>query len=208
MLQKEFGLPPSAHVPLIASISRLVPQKGIDLLFEALPELIKLPLQMAFLGSGESKDEQILAGWADNYPEKIFFRQGYNEALSHRIEAGADIFLMPSMFEPCGLNQMYSQRYGTIPVVRRVGGLADTVIDSNPKTLSSGEATGIVFEQPTGHALLEAIKRAIKLYDNKKHWKQIQLAGMHQDFSWQNSAKQYIDLYELARVDADRKIRS
>ncbi len=192
---------------MIASISRLVAQKGIDLLFEALPELIKLPLQMAFLGSGESKDEQILASWANNYPNRIFFRQGYDEALSHRIEAGADIFLMSSMFEPCGLNQMYSQRYGTIPIVRRVGGLADTVIDTNPETLSSGEATGIVFEQPTGNALLKAVKRAIKLYRNKKHWEQIQLAGMHQNFSWQNSAKQYMDLYELGLADTRRKIR-
>ena len=204
-LQKEFGLPHSTNVPLIASISRLVPQKGIDLIFEALPELIKLPLLMVFLGSGETKDEQILTAWAAKYPEQIFFRQGYDEALSHRIEAGADIFLMPSIFEPCGLNQMYSQRYGTIPIVRRVGGLADTVTDTTLETLRSGKATGIVFEHPTGNALLKAVKRAIKFYCQEKHWEQIQIAGMHQDFSWQNSAKQYIDLYELALLDTSLK---
>ncbi len=206
-LQQELNLPRSTNDPLLASIGRLVPQKGIDLLFEALPQLVKMPLQIVFLGSGEKKYERSLSNWARKYPKRICFRQGYDETLSHRIEAGADIFLMPSLFEPCGLNQMYSQRYGTVPIVRRVGGLADTVIDTNKKTIASGKATGIIFELPTGNALLHAVSQAVKLYQNKKYWEQIQLAGMQRDFSWRKSAKQYSKIYELALEDAVRKIR-
>ena len=130
------------------------------------------------------------------YPDKIAITIGYDESLAHLIEAGADIFLMPSRFEPCGLNQMYSQRYGTIPIVRKTGGLADTVVDTLPETLANQTATGIVFNEASAGSLLEAIKRAMILYSYPDTWKKIQINGMKKDFSWQRSAEQYLALYE------------
>lgn len=195
-LQERFSLPVDPSVPVFGLISRLVEQKGIDLVLECLPELLKMPVQFVLLGSGNKSFEQRLYNFAENYPQKISINIGYDEQLAHWIEAGADIFLMPSRFEPCGLNQMYSQRYGTLPVVRKTGGLADTVVDALPETIDKRTATGIAFNEGTAGSLLEAIKRALILYRNTEVWKQIQINAMRKDYSWNNSAKQYLSLYE------------
>ncbi len=195
-LQQTLGLAVDEKQPLFGLIGRLVEQKGIDMVLDCLPQMAELPLQFVLLGSGEKHFEQQLQTLAAQYPEKIAIRLGYDEALAHQIEAGADVFLMPSRFEPCGLNQMYSQRYGTLPIVRRTGGLADTVTDALPDTISNGTASGIVFDDANASALMEAIKRTLFLYDNKTAWKKIQRNAMTKDFSWQNSAQQYLALYD------------
>jgi starch synthase len=195
-VQLKFGLPINDKVPLFSLIGRLVEQKGIDLLVECLPEMMAMNLQFVLLGSGDKVFEKQLQVLADLYPEKMAIRLGYDEALAHVIEAGADVFLMPSKFEPCGLNQMYSQRYGTIPIVRKTGGLADTVTDTLPETLVIGSASGLVFNEASAGALLEAIKRALILYSVPNIWKKMQVNAMSQDFSWQRSAEQYLALYE------------
>ena len=194
-LQQQLGLPVNADQPLFALIGRLVEQKGIDLVLSCLQEMTTLPVQFALLGSGDKSVELKLQDFARLYPNKIAVTIGYNEPLAHLIEAGADIFLMPSRFEPCGLNQMYSQRYGTIPIVRRTGGLADTVVDTLPESLGNGTASGIVFGDAVPAALLEAIKRSLILYADKGTWKNMQGNAMRKDFSWLNSANQYLRLY-------------
>ncbi len=194
-LQRAFNLPQRSDTALVGMIGRLVEQKGIDLLVDALPELSKLPLQIVLLGTGERHYERVLQDWAQKYSDQISVRIGYDEALAHQIEAGADIFLMPSRFEPCGLNQMYSQRYGTVPIVRRTGGLQDTV--SDPSIEPHG-ATGIVFNGATGEALLAAVRRALSIYMDKATWRTLMINGMRRDFSWQQSAQQYVALYRRA----------
>jgi starch synthase len=195
-LQQRLGLPVEAKTPIIGLICRLVEQKGIDLLLDYLPELIAMPVQFALLGSGDHAFEQTLQALAQAYPDKLSVTIGYDEAFAHAIEAGADMFLMPSRFEPCGMNQMYSQRYGTVPIVRKTGGLADTVEDASTETIANLTASGIVFNEANPGSLLEAIKRALLLYHNDDAWKKIQSQGMYKDFSWQKSAKQYLALYE------------
>jgi starch synthase len=195
-MQKHFALPVNAKVPLFSLIGRLVEQKGIDLLVECLPDMMTMNLQFVLLGNGDKAFEKQLQILADLYPEKIAIQLGYDEALAHVIEAGSDVFLMPSKFEPCGLNQMYSQRYGTIPIVRKTGGLADTVTDSLPETLALGSASGLVFNEASAGSLLEAIKRALILYSVPSAWKKMQVNAMSNDFSWQRSAEQYLALYE------------
>ncbi len=195
-LQTRMGLPLAEEPPLFGLISRLVRQKGIELVLDSLPELLKMPVQLIVLGSGEPFIEHRLAEFANRHPEKFALVIGYDESLAHLIEAGADIFLMPSLFEPCGLNQMYSQRYGTVPIVRKTGGLADTVIDSLPHSIADKTATGIVFKGASAGSLLEAIKRTLLLYNNPSAWKKIQINGMRKDFSWRRSAELYLDLYE------------
>jgi starch synthase len=148
------------------------------------------------LGSGEKDFEQRLQNLAHVYPDKMAIRLGYDEPLAHLVEAGADVFLMPSRFEPCGLNQMYSQRYGTLPIVRKTGGLADTVVDALPDTIANKTATGFVFNEASASSLLETIKRALILYNDQKIWTTLQVNGMKKDFSWQHSALQYLELYE------------
>ena len=197
-LQKEFDLPMDADITLLGLVSRLVHQKGIDLVLAALPELLDLPVQFVALGSGEPAYEHALRDVAIRSPERVAVLAGYDEAIAHRIQAGADIFLMPSRFEPCGLSQLYSLRYGTVPLVRRVGGLADTVTDATPDALAAGTATGIVFDALTPTALVQAVKRALRLRGNARIWKQMQLAGMRQDFSWRHSASEYLSLYDDA----------
>ena len=194
-LQRRFELPVLKDVPLIGMIGRLVEQKGVDLLLEILPQLLRHPLQLVLLGSGEAHLEQALQDWAKARPERIAVHLGYSEDLAHRIEAGADMFLMPSRFEPCGLNQMYSLRYGTVPIVRRTGGLADTVVDASEETLAAGAATGFVFDSPVPQALLATLLRALSLYTQTPRWQRLVKTGMAQDFSWQKSARQYLDLY-------------
>jgi len=195
-LQRRFALPVNDRVPLFGLIGRLVEQKGIDLILECLPEMVAMDMQFILLGSGDKGIEKQLQKLADLYPDKIAITIGYDESLAHLIEAGADIFLMPSRFEPCGLNQMYSQRYGTIPIVRKTGGLADTVVDALPETLANHTASGIIFNEASSGSLLEAIKRTLILYHSPDTWKKMQNNAMKKDFSWQRSAEQYLALYE------------
>jgi starch synthase len=200
-LQARLELAPDSNYAVIAMVGRLVHQKGIDMVIEALPDLMEMPVQLAILGTGEKKYEQALKRWAQLYPDRIAVVLGYDEPLAHLFEAGADLFLMPSRFEPCGLNQMYSQRYGTVPIVRSVGGLADTVDDANPTNLTVGTASGIVFTELSAEALTQAVARALNLYGKEPIWQKIQLAGMLKDFSWLHSARQYENLYQLAELD-------
>lgn len=195
-LRRQLKLPQSKQAPLIGMITRLTEQKGIDLVLPIIPDIIKTGAQMAILGSGDEDFEKRLQELAALYPNKISVTISYNEKLSHQIEAGANIFLMPSKFEPCGLNQMYSMRYGTIPIVRRTGGLADTVIDATPENLKKKIATGFVFETKSSAELLSCVQRALQSFRDKKTWRQLQINGMKRDFSWQTSAKQYVSLYE------------
>ncbi len=195
-LQQRFGLPIDNQIPLFGLIGRLVEQKGIDLIIGCLPEILSMNVQFVLLGSGDKDFEQRLQNLGHVYPDKMAVAQGYDEPLAHLIEAGADVFLMPSRFEPCGLNQMYSQRYGTLPIVRKTGGLADTVVDALPDTIASQTASGFVFNEASSSSLLEAVKRAVTLYSDKKAWKSIQANAMRKDFSWRQSAEQYLSLYE------------
>jgi starch synthase len=194
-LQQRFNLPKS-NVPLAGFIGRLVYQKGIDIILQAIDKLMQLPLQLVFLGSGEQKYQQLLLHYAEQYPNRIAVSIGYDEALAHQIEAGADLFLMPSRFEPCGLNQMYSLHYGTLPVVRNVGGLADTVVNSSPTALASGDANGFVFSGEQPRDLVQTMTYALQLYKDELSWKRLQITGMWRDFSWDHSAREYVQLYD------------
>jgi starch synthase len=194
-LQRKVGLPINKSIQLFGLIGRLVEQKGIDLIIDCLPKLMAMPVQFVLLGAGDKDYEERLQNLAQVYPDKMAIAKGYDEPLAHLIEAGVDVFLMPSRFEPCGLNQMYSQRYGTLPIVRNTGGLADTVVDVLPDTIASNTATGFVFNEASASSLLEAIKRAVMLYSDKVTWAKIQANGMKIDFSWRHSAEQYLALY-------------
>ena len=197
-LQRELGLRECDDRPLLGFVGRLAEQKGLELLLPVIDTLLDSPAQLVVLGTGEPGYERRLQALAANRPQTMALSLTYNESLAHRIEAAADLFLMPSLFEPCGLNQLYSLRYGTLPVVRRVGGLADTVVDTDADTLRTGSATGFVFEQPTPEALLQAARRAIDLWHDTQLWRQVQLTAMAQDFSWQQSAARYLALYGFA----------
>lgn len=200
-LQQELGLAAEPGALLLGLVGRLVAQKGIDLLIDALPRLAP-DVQLAVLGSGDAAYGAALRAAAAAQPWRIAFRAGYDEALAHRIQAGSDAFLVPSRFEPCGLTQLYALRYGTVPVVRRVGGLADTVIDASPQNLASGRATGVAFEASSSTALLEAIDRTQVLYRTGEPWRALQRSAMAQDHSWAQAAGQYAALYrELAPAD-------
>ncbi len=194
-LQQRLSLPVEANIPIFGIISRLVEQKGIDLILNCLDEMLNMPIQFVLLGSGNNEFEHRLQNLAHLYPQKISVTLAYDETLAHQIEAGVDIFLMPSRFEPCGLNQLYSQRYGTIPVVRTTGGLADTIVDTLPKSIADNTATGIAFHESSSGALIEAIKRAIVLFNHPTTWRNIQQNCMQKDFSWRNSAEQYLNIY-------------
>ena len=181
--------------PLVGMISRMVDQKGFDLIAALADDLPRLDATFVVLGSGEARYQDLWTRLAAAHPDRIGVRIGFDEGLAHLIEGGADIFLMPSRFEPCGLNQMYSLRYGTVPVVRAVGGLADTVTDYAPGRSS---ATGFVFGDYTPAALLEALNRALALYPDRQTWRALQRAGMQQDHSWDRSAREYVKIYERA----------
>jgi len=190
-LQRELGLEERADLPLLGIVSRLTHQKGLDLVPPIAEALLALPAQFAVLGSGDKALEKDFAALAEQHPGRCAVTLGFNEALAHRIEAGADIFLMPSRFEPCGLNQMYSLRYGTPPVVRATGGLADTVIDAD----AAKGGNGFVFEAATAAALHAAVDRAVAAWREPSRWKKIQKSGMACDFGWQGPAKQYAEVY-------------
>lgn len=204
-LQHQLNLPCNESIPVIGFIGRLVEQKGIDWLLACIDTLIAHKAQLVLLGSGEQEYETALSDIAKKYPRQISVTIGYNEMLAHRIEAGADIFLMPSRFEPCGLNQMYSLRYGTVPLVHRVGGLADTVVDVNANTLADGTANGFVFISPSAEAMRDALTRALQIFAEKKCWRQLQLHGMTRNFSWQHSAQAYLQLYSDAADEVASK---
>ncbi len=197
-LQQELSLPINTSIPLIGMVSRLVEQKGLELILSSLPAILSQPIQLVILGTGESHYELQLSKWASQYPEKLNVVIGYDEALAHRIEAASDMYLMPSIFEPCGLNQLYSLRYGTLPIVTPVGGLADTVIDTTEKNIAYGTANGFVLKEKNSAALLATIKRALAMYQQPGKWHQLQHNAMSGDFSWQTSATQYIRLYQQA----------
>ena len=195
-LQNELGLANEAHTPLLGIVSRLVHQKGIDLFIEALPVLLEKSLQCVVLGTGESDYQQALRDLAQRYPKQLAVYIGYDEALAHRIIAGADFFLMPSRFEPCGLTQFYSLRYGTIPIARRIGGLNDSVVDTNDATLANDSATGVLFDAANSAALVQAVNRGLELYQQRRVWQALRRRGMRQDFSWRRSAAEYQTLYD------------
>ena len=188
------GLPFRLGAPLFGIVSRLAPQKGFELLFDTLPPLLaQNRAQLVALGSGEGRYERFFAGLARDYPQAVRFRTGYDETLAHWIEAASDFFLMPSRYEPCGLNQMYSLRYGTVPIVRRTGGLADTVENFDR---AAGRGTGIVFNDFDTPAMTWALTRALTLYADTSAFARLVRNGMAQDFSWTRQAAQYVALYE------------
>ncbi len=186
-------LPLRDSAPLIGMISRLTDQKGWDLLEEAAEKLFAMNIQMVVLGTGDRKYVDLLKKIEKKYPDKLRAYFAFDDALAHRIEAAADIFLMPSRWEPCGLNQLYSLKYGTVPVVRKVGGLADTVVDFDPKKQTG---TGFVFDEYDADAMLEAVGRAVATFARKRTWTKMVKAGMERDFSWESSAKRYSELFE------------
>ena len=189
---------PERHDLLIGMIQRLAEQKGIDLLAQALEELMALPIQLVILGTGDPRYHELLTQAAEEFPDRLAVNLTFDNALAHRIEAGADAFLMPSRFEPCGLNQMYSMRFGAVPIVRRVGGLADTVADLTPKTRAGKAAAGFIIDTHTAGALVDAVKRALTAFRDHALWADLVQAGMRQDFSWGRSAKAYVDVYTRA----------
>ena len=193
---ERYGLPVSEPIltrPLVAMISRMVDQKGFDLLAALADELPGLDASFVVLGTGERRYEDLWSGLAARYPDRIGARIGFDEGLAHLIEGGADLFLMPSRFEPCGLNQMYSLRYGTLPLVRATGGLFDTVSNLNPAT---GEGTGFTFDPYTPQALLGTLRWALDVFPDRALWRRAQMNGMQQDHSWEASAREYVKVYE------------
>jgi starch synthase len=196
-LLAEFHLPSSLNkLPLLGVISRLADQKGFDLLTESIGDLMKMNLGFVLLGTGDEKYHQLFERIAKQYPKKTGIKIAYDNTLAHKIEAGADIFLMPSRYEPCGLNQMYSLKYGTVPLVRATGGLEDTIQDYNPKT---GEGTGFKFQDYSTKDFLDTVRKALALYRDRESWKRLMTRGMKADFSWQRSAREYVSLYKKAR---------
>lgn len=195
-LQNRLGLRASAAAPLLGVVSRLTHQKGLDLLLDCAPLLLAEGCQIAVLGGGEPSLEHGFGQLALQYPQQVSVSIGYNEALSHQIMAGADIFIMPSRFEPCGLNQMYGLCYGTPPIVRRTGGLADSVCDTQAATLKNGSATGFIFDEADAETLLLTIQRALSYYRNPSQWSEIQRNGMTRDLGWDSSAKAYREIYQ------------
>jgi starch synthase len=194
-----FKLQCEVDIPLIGIVSRMAGQKGFDLIASAADQLMELHAQWIVLGNGEEKYENLFRYLAAFYPGKVSTYIGFNTELSHLIEAGADIFLMPSQYEPCGLNQIYSLKYGTVPVVRKTGGLADTVKDWDESVRNGKEnGNGFTFNKYTGTAMYDALQRAVKTFDNKPVWHKIQQNGMKDIFSWEYSAKEYVSLYNKA----------
>ncbi len=198
-LAAEFGIPYHKDIPIMGIVSRMVSQKGFDLFFDLFDKLISMDAQLIVLGSGEEKYELFFKKAEFFAEENIKTHFGYNNDLAHLIEAGADIFLMPSLYEPCGLNQIYSLKYGSVPIVRNTGGLADTVRDWD-KSVSNGnwDGNGFLFNEFKSSEMWFTITRALEKFKDKEVWKQIQINGMKEDFSWGKSAKEYLRLYELA----------
>jgi starch synthase len=196
-LRSKLGLATEPEIPLLGVVSRLTHQKGLDMLLECAETLIQQhQCQLAVLGTGEKSFEQGFQVLAQKFPGQVSTKIGYNEALSHQMMAGSDIFIMPSRFEPCGLNQMYGLRYGTPPVVTNTGGLADSVVDTNETSLKNKTATGFVMPSASTYQLLATTSRAIASFNDAKTWKAIQQNGMRINLDWSNSAQRYVEMYE------------
>jgi starch synthase len=198
-LQLELGLEVDPGALLFGMVSRMTDQKGFDLLAARIEDILRAHVQFAFLGTGEARYEELVAELAEKYPGRVAAKVGFDEGLAHRIEAGADAYLMPSRFEPCGLNQQYSLIYGTVPIVLRTGGLADTVVDLRPETLADGTANGFVFDHYDANSFLDAVWRAVGCYlHDQEAWKKLVQAGMNDDLSWSHSAALFASLYQRA----------
>lgn len=199
-LLDHFGMKLDESVPLIGIVSRMVLQKGFDIFSDSLNQLMNLNAQWVILGSGEDRFENLFRWVSNQLPDKVGAYIGYNNELSHLIEAGSDMFLMPSRYEPCGLNQIYSLKYGTVPIVRKTGGLADTVKDWDEQNhYGFKDGNGFSFYDYSGFALFKSVERAVNTFKHKNTWKKIQTNGMKSDYSWTRSAEKYIELYKLAK---------
>jgi starch synthase len=202
-LQRRYGLPEEPRLPLLAMIARLVDQKGVDLVVNSADGFLggngKPGTQLVVLGEGDPVYHRLLEDLRGRYRTRVGLTLAFDEKLAHQIEAGADIYLMPSQFEPSGLNQLYSLKYGTVPVVRSTGGLADTIADYSPQTLAEGTATGFRFSAYTPAAFLGTVQRATDLYQQPEQWLQLQHNGMKQDWSWDRSAAEYEKIYARGR---------
>ena len=207
-LQDEFGLAADPDIPLIGMVTRLADQKGLDLVAAILETLFAAGAQLIVLGTGDPRYERMFSETARRHPRKSGVRIGFDNALAHRIEAGADLFLMPSRYEPSGLNQLYSLRYGTVPIVRRTGGLADSIRDATPQALRAGTANGFVFADYTPQALLRAAQRALAAFRDAATWRTLQRTGMTADFSWAAAARKYVGLYERAMARSHDRARA
>jgi starch synthase len=197
-LLERYGLPTTPdrlEQPVISLISRMVDQKGFDLLADLADELPRLGASIVLLGSGERRYEDLWLGLAARYPDRVGVHIGFDDSLAHLIEAGGDVFLMPSRFEPCGLNQMYSLRYGTVPLVHATGGLVDTVTNFDART---GAGTGFTFDDYSPQALIGTLRWALGVFNDRQTWRRMQVRGMQQDNSWTASARRYVEVYERA----------
>ncbi|WP_437230866.1 glycogen synthase GlgA [Planctomicrobium sp. SH661] len=205
-LQADMGLEVRPDAMLFGMVSRLTDQKGLDLITSKADEILAADVQMVFLGTGDRWFEDFLRSLQERYPGKVAVQIGFNERLAHRIEAGADAYLMPSRFEPCGLNQQYSLIYGTVPIVHAIGGLADSVTDATPENLGQKRGTGFVFYDYNPDAFISTVWRAVGMYQHhKEDWENIVRAGMTKDLSWDQSAQAYVKVYERALEAALRE---
>jgi len=203
-LQRRLGLEPIEGAPLFGAVSRLTPQKGLDLALAGLPDLLAGGGQLALLGSGDGNLEQAFAAAVERYRGRVGVAIGYDEGLAHLIIGGSDVILVPSRFEPCGLTQLYALRYGALPLVRRVGGLADTVVDATATNLAEGVATGFAFDDDSPSALMSAIGRAAALFREREIWQRMMRRGMTRDFSWAAAARRYAAVYRTLQPDLMR----
>jgi len=194
-LLAQFGLGADPDLPILGAVSRLVPQKGFDIVVEAGAELLRRPLRLVVLGSGAPEVEEGFRALARAAPDRVALRVGYDETLAHKVIAGSDVFLMPSRFEPCGLTQMYSLRYGTVPLVRATGGLVDTV---EPYDAATDRGTGFLFDSESPADLLRTLDRALAVRADGQAWRRLMGRGMARDFSWDRSAREYVELYRRA----------
>lgn len=202
-LLESFKLPSEGKGAVVGIVSRLIEQKGFDLVARVLEEIVRRGVSVVVLGTGEEKYQQPFLRMREVFPDRVGVALAYDNTLAHLIYGGSDIFLMPSKFEPCGLSQLYALRYGSVPLVRKTGGLADTVTDATPETVEAGTATGFSFTGTEPRDLLDTFDRALDVYQNHPEaWRRIQLAGMRQDWSWDRSAQAYLDLYARARARA------
>lgn len=204
-LQSTVGLPQKPDAALIGMVSRITDQKGFDLIVNVADQILTGDVQLVFLGTGDPFFEGKIREIASRYPDKVAVEIGFSEELAHKIEAGSDMFLMPSLFEPCGLNQMYSMVYGTVPLVHVVGGLADSVANTTTETLADGTANGFSFDEYSVAALQDCINRALETFKDKETWSKVVLNGMTKDWSWNQSAQKYVAVYEQALNNAERK---
>jgi starch synthase len=208
-LQRRLGLPERPDVPLFAQIGRLDRQKGWDLLAEVADDVLRGDAQLVVLGEGHPRYHELVSRLVREHPGKVQAVLAFSEPLAHRIHAGSDLFLMPSLYEPCGLGQLYSMVHGTVPIVRATGGLADTVVDATPSNVAEGRATGFTFVEPSATALREAIRRALALWPDRTSWNRLVHAGMQCDWCWNrrgNAAYEqlYRDVHRRASIAADR----